>query len=72
MAALPVRRPAGGDEPFLLAMLFYAAHAEEERGARPDQLLAHLRLGFAPVTEVANRVGGVSEAMVLRFTELPA
>jgi ribosomal protein S18 acetylase RimI-like enzyme len=29
------------DEPFLLTMLFYAAHADQEPGARPEQLLTN-------------------------------
>jgi GNAT superfamily N-acetyltransferase len=29
----------------------------------------YLRLGFVPVKEVTNRVGGISETMVLRFPE---
>ena len=38
----PVLRLAhADDEPFLLTMLFYAAHADHEAGARPEQLLTH-------------------------------
>ena len=36
-----VRLALPADEPFLLTMLFYAAHAHEEPGARPEQLLAN-------------------------------
>jgi ribosomal protein S18 acetylase RimI-like enzyme len=42
MSVLFTLRPArAGDEPFLLTMLFYAAHAHDEPGARPEQLLAN-------------------------------
>lgn len=35
-------RPAhAGDEPFLLAMLFYASHADDEPGVRPEHLLTN-------------------------------
>jgi ribosomal protein S18 acetylase RimI-like enzyme len=36
---LRLARP--GDEPFLLEMLFYAAHANEEAGVKPEHLLAN-------------------------------
>jgi len=51
-SAVPVLRLAHAhDEPFLLTMLFYAAHADHEPEARPSQLLtdpalAHYVVGF--------------------------
>ncbi len=93
-----LRHARPDDEPFLLTILFYAAHADGEPGAAPSQLLAnpalarylvgfgrpararqshpgvslsvrrdnparrlYLRLGFEPVVQVTNRVGGISE-----------
>jgi ribosomal protein S18 acetylase RimI-like enzyme len=40
--AIPItlRAAAAEDEPFLLTMLYYAAHADEEPGKRPEDLLA--------------------------------
>jgi ribosomal protein S18 acetylase RimI-like enzyme len=41
-SAVPILRLArADDEPFLLTMLFYAAHADHEPGARPEQLLTN-------------------------------
>ena len=71
MSASPALRLARAqDEAFLLTMLFHAAHAHEEPGARPEQLLetpalARYVVGFTPVREVANRVGTLSETMLL-------
>jgi hypothetical protein len=39
-------------------------------GASPARRL-YLRLGFVPVHEVTNRVGGISDTMLLRFTHTP-
>jgi ribosomal protein S18 acetylase RimI-like enzyme len=44
-SATPVLRLArADDQPFLLTMLFYAAHADEDEGVRPEQLLANAML----------------------------
>jgi len=136
-SSAPILRFArADDEPFLLTMLFYAAHAGDDPSARPEHLLSipslaryvvafgragdlgliaegtrgpvgaawvrllagddrgygwvddetpelaiavapelrglYLRLGFLPREEKTNRVGGVSETMVLRFAEASA
>jgi ribosomal protein S18 acetylase RimI-like enzyme len=44
----------------------YPAVSLSVRSDNPARRL-YLRLGFAPIKEVTNRVGGVSETMVLRF-----
>lgn len=46
----------------------YPAVSLSVRTDNPARRL-YLRLGFTPVKEVTNRVGGVSETMVLRFGE---
>jgi ribosomal protein S18 acetylase RimI-like enzyme len=46
----------------------YPAMSLSVRRDNPARRL-YLRLGFAPIHEVTNRVGGVSETMVLRFGE---
>jgi len=64
MSADPALRLArADDEPFLLTMLFHAAHAHEEPGARPEQLLetpalARYVVGFGR----AGDLGVVAEA----------
>jgi ribosomal protein S18 acetylase RimI-like enzyme len=40
-AAPALRRAHADDEPFLLTMLFYAAHADHEPGVRPEHLLTN-------------------------------
>jgi ribosomal protein S18 acetylase RimI-like enzyme len=40
LTSIHIRAAHAGDEAFLLEMLFYAAHADEEAGARPEHLLA--------------------------------
>ena len=40
-SAPSLRHARADDEPFLLRMLFYAAHANDEPGATPEQLLAN-------------------------------
>ena len=63
------------DEPFLLTMLFYAAHAHDEPGARPEHLLANPSLaryvvGFGRTGDlgvVAERAGGAIGAAWVRL-----
>ena len=48
------------------ARLLYSGMSLSVRMDNPARRL-YLRLGFEPVAEVTNRVGGVSQTMVLRF-----
>jgi ribosomal protein S18 acetylase RimI-like enzyme len=72
-----LRHAHAGDETFLLAMLFYAAHAHDEPGARPEQLLANPMLaryvvGFGRAGDLGIVGEGTSGALGAAWVRLLA